>query len=210
MKPKVVCLCGSTKFKEEFEDANIEESLNGNIVLSVGGFEYINIGQRHELEALHVNKIDLADEILVLNVGGYIGETTMDQIKYAKAHGKEVRYLEDADWQNKDYELEELELSDKEREEIKKGILNRLSDKKYSEFRLNALKKSIEDLSKQKEKSVEIVTILLDKLSELAKTDYEKTSLEVGDDSWSYFFDIKTKRNICDYITESISDAVPS
>ncbi len=102
-RPTIVCLCGSTRFAEAFFAANEGETLAGNIVLSVGCFRRIAPdGQRPPLEEaikvrlddLHKRKIDLADEILVLNVGGYIGESTKSEIAYAFKHGKVVRWLE--------------------------------------------------------------------------------------------------------------------
>ena len=47
------------------------------------------------LDDMHKRKIDMADEIFVINVGGYIGDSTRSEIEYAKAHGKKVKYLED-------------------------------------------------------------------------------------------------------------------
>ena len=96
---KIVCLCGSTKFKESFEKATLNESLKGNIVLSVCCFShYDKIEWTEEIkklfDKLHLEKIDLANEILVLNVGGYIGESTSEEIKYAKKQNKKIRYLE--------------------------------------------------------------------------------------------------------------------
>lgn len=102
-KPIVVCLCGSTKFKQEFIDANFRETMQGKIVLSVGWFSHTdgNIYTPTEeekvmLDELHKRKIDLADEILVLNVGGYVGESTRSEIGYASRNGKWIRFLEDA------------------------------------------------------------------------------------------------------------------
>ena len=99
MKPIVVTLCGSTKFKKEFIDANLIETMAGKIVLSVGGFGHvddieISESERKMLGLLHKHKIDMSDEILVLNVGGFIGESTKDEIEYARQHGKNVRFLE--------------------------------------------------------------------------------------------------------------------
>lgn len=103
--PKVVCLCGSTRFKAAFDEANYQETMAGRIVLSVGFYMHAT-GNRHgesigatpdqkvALDELHKRKIDLADEVFVLNVGGYIGESTRSEIEYAEAHGKPVRYLE--------------------------------------------------------------------------------------------------------------------
>lgn len=105
MKPTVVCLCGSTRFYDEFQRANFEETMKGNIVLSVGFYAH-SAGQAHGegvgitpeqkimLDELHKRKIDFADEILVLNVGGYIGSSTESEIDYAFAHDKRIRYLE--------------------------------------------------------------------------------------------------------------------
>jgi len=107
-KPKIVCLCGSTRFYKEFQRANFKETMLGYIVLSVGFFGHSgtemknihgeNIGITSEekkfLDELHKRKIDLADEILVLNVGGYVGESTASEIQYAKDHNKFIRYLE--------------------------------------------------------------------------------------------------------------------
>lgn len=103
--PKVVCLCGSTRFFKEFQQANYRETMQGNIVLSVGFYAHTseqahgeNVGcepsQKIRLDVLHLRKIDLADEILVLNVGGYIGESTKREIEYALSTGKPIRYLE--------------------------------------------------------------------------------------------------------------------
>lgn len=100
--PTVVCLCGSTRFKATFDRANYEETMAGRIVLSVGFFIHSEHGesigctakQKIVLDDLHKRKIDLADEILVLNVNGYIGDSTRSEIAYAMVHGKRVRYLE--------------------------------------------------------------------------------------------------------------------
>ncbi|MCV2402283.1 hypothetical protein OFY17_05210 [Marinomonas sp. C2222] len=99
MKPPVVTLCGSIKFKQAFIDANYNETMMGNIVLSVGGFghsEHLNLTEQDKqmLGDLHKRKIDISDEILVLNVGGYIGKSTEIEIQYAREKGKAVRFLE--------------------------------------------------------------------------------------------------------------------
>lgn len=97
--PKVVVLCGSTKFKDQFMQAQFEETMKSNIVLSVGAFMHkdkviYRDGEKLMLDDLHKRKIDLGDEILVINVGGYIGESTRSEIDYAIYTGKLVRYLE--------------------------------------------------------------------------------------------------------------------
>ena len=97
-KPTIVCLCGSTRFKEEYEKAEREETLLRKIVLTVGLFGHLEgldmtSETKAKLDELHKRKIDLADEILVIDVGGYIGESTRREIEYAKEHGKKVKYL---------------------------------------------------------------------------------------------------------------------
>lgn len=102
-RPRIVCLCGSTKFMEAFQTANLAETLAGNIVLSVGTntrsdaqltrenyFQDPTIKER--LDALHFRKIEMADEVLVLDVGGYIGESTRNEINHATAFGKPLRF----------------------------------------------------------------------------------------------------------------------
>ena len=101
-KYKVVTLCGSTKFKESFIQAQKELTLAGCIVISVGLFghsgdtEVFTEGTKEMLDDMHKRKIDMADEIWVLNVGGYIGASTRSEIEYAQSTGKIVRYLEKA------------------------------------------------------------------------------------------------------------------
>lgn len=107
IQPTIVCLCGSTRFNTAFQDANLQETIAGRIVLSIGCdmksnhalFNAMTDADRTRLKArldiLHLQKIDLADEILVLNVGGYIGESTAREILYARSCGKRVRFLED-------------------------------------------------------------------------------------------------------------------
>ena len=105
-KPKIVCLCGSTMFGEAFRQAQLSETLAGKIILTIGcnmksdtevfeGFSPEALALiKVRLDELHLRKIDLADEVLVLNVGGYIGESTRNEIEYAEFIGKPIRYLE--------------------------------------------------------------------------------------------------------------------
>ena len=99
-KYPVITLCGSTRFKEQFIEAQKRLTLEGNIVISVGLFghsgddEVWTEGTKEMLDDMHKRKIDMADAIYVINVGGYIGESTRSEIEYAKRNGKEVRYLE--------------------------------------------------------------------------------------------------------------------
>ena len=96
-KYKVVTLCGSTKFKKEFERINEKLTLEGNIVISVGCFGHagciITDIQKEMLDDMHKRKIDMADEVFVINVNGYIGNSTKSEIAYAENTGKVVRYL---------------------------------------------------------------------------------------------------------------------
>lgn len=98
-KYNVITLCGSTRFKEDFEMANRELTLDGNIVISVGCFGHsgdkFTDKQKIMLDDMHKRKIDMADEIYVINPGGYIGESTKSEIAYAEATGKPVRYMEE-------------------------------------------------------------------------------------------------------------------
>ena len=96
----VITLCGSTRFKEQFLEAQKRLTLEGNIVISVGLFghsgddEVWTPGTKEMLDNMHKRKIDMADAIYVINVGGYIGESTRSEIDYAEKNGKTVMYLE--------------------------------------------------------------------------------------------------------------------
>ena len=99
-KYPVITLCGSTRFKEQFLEAQKRLTLEGNIIISVGLFghsgdeEVWNEGTKEMLDDMHKRKIDMADAIYVINVGGYIGSSTRSEIEYAKKQGKQVLYLE--------------------------------------------------------------------------------------------------------------------
>lgn len=96
---KVITLCGSTRFKEDFERVNRELTLLGNIVISVGCFGHsgdsFNEEQKVMLDDIHKRKIDMADAIYVINKDGYIGTSTRNEIQYAIRTGKQVIYMED-------------------------------------------------------------------------------------------------------------------
>lgn len=97
--PEIICLCGSTKFKEVFLKAQKEFTLKGVIVLSVGFFGHADGWEDSEhlkplLDELHLRKIDMADAVFVLNEGGYIGESTAREIEYAVRKSLPVNYLE--------------------------------------------------------------------------------------------------------------------
>ena len=108
-KYKVITLCGSTRFKDEFMEVQKRLTLARNIVISVGLFGHSGDNEVWEnmdegtltktkemLDDMHKRKIDMADEIFVINVGGYIGSSTRSEIDYAIATGKTVHYLEAA------------------------------------------------------------------------------------------------------------------
>lgn len=104
--PKIICLCGSTRFQKEFQDAALRETLENKIVLSVGAMHHSDTelfaefsedqfkAVKSKLDALHFKKIELADEVLILNVGGYIGESTRNELNHALKLGKHIRFLE--------------------------------------------------------------------------------------------------------------------
>ena len=96
---KVITLCGSTRFKEDFERVNRELTLHGNIVISVGCFGHSGDSftdeQKVMLDDIHKRKIDMADAIYVINKDGYIGSSTRSEIQYALRTGKQIIYMED-------------------------------------------------------------------------------------------------------------------
>ncbi len=97
-KYPVITLCGSTRFKEQFLEAQKRLTLAGNIVISVGLFghsgdeEVWTEGTKEMLDDMHKRKIDMTDGIYVINVDGYIGQSTRSEIEYARSHGKTVEY----------------------------------------------------------------------------------------------------------------------
>ena len=122
-RPPVVCLCGSTRFYDEFQQASYDLTMRGEIVLSVGFYPHATARHGHgegvghdsaektALDELHKRKIDLADYVLVINPGGYVGLSTRSEIAYAAAHGKPVVYLQTSatdDDLTADYQAAEL------------------------------------------------------------------------------------------------------
>jgi len=96
---KVITLCGSTKFKDEFIKIQKELTLQGIIVISVGIFghsdgDILTDEIKTMLDDMHKRKIDMADEIFVINKNGYIGSSTKSEIKYALKMNKKINYLE--------------------------------------------------------------------------------------------------------------------
>lgn len=101
MNYPVITLCGSTRFKEEFLRVQKDLTLKGWIVISVGLFghsgdnEVWTEGTKEMLDDMHKRKIDMAEAIYVINVGGYIGSSTKSEIEYALNKGKKIFYLEE-------------------------------------------------------------------------------------------------------------------
>lgn len=107
--PRIVCLCGSTRFYDEFQRVSHSLTMTGCIVLSVEVYPHASAEHGHgggvghdsvekvALDELHKRKIDLADWVLVLNVGGYIGKSTRSEIEYAERIGRPVHYVERAE-----------------------------------------------------------------------------------------------------------------
>jgi hypothetical protein len=102
-RPEIVCICGSTRFVDEMSAANRDLTFAGVIVVAPGAFlraedreadELITDEQKTALNALHLRKIDLADRVLVVNPGGYIGESTSREIEYAHATGKPISFTD--------------------------------------------------------------------------------------------------------------------
>lgn len=105
-RPEIVCICGSTRFVHEMSAANRDLTFAGAIVVAPGVFlrtedheadELITDEQKTALDALHLRKIDLADRVLVVNPGGYIGESTSREIAYAHATGKPASFTDPSD-----------------------------------------------------------------------------------------------------------------
>ena len=102
-RPEIVCICGSTRFVAEMSAANRDLTFAGVVVVAPGVFrpaegheaaEPLTDDQRTALAALHLRKIDLADRVLVVNPGGYIGESTSREIAYAHATGKPISFTD--------------------------------------------------------------------------------------------------------------------
>lgn len=101
--PQIVCLCGSTRFMDAFHAAGWQLTLDGHIVLTVGvckhaedhGGEALGQDVADRLDVLHFRKIDLSDRVLVLNVDGYIGDSTRREIEYAESVYVPITYLEE-------------------------------------------------------------------------------------------------------------------
>lgn len=100
---KVVTLCGSTRFEAEFTEVNQRLTMEGCVVISLGMFSLPDLPERdrsvddpelrERLRGVHRQKIRMADEVYIVDPGGYLGESTRREIAYAESLGKPVRYL---------------------------------------------------------------------------------------------------------------------
>jgi hypothetical protein len=95
--PEVVCLCGSTRFKDEYLAEQERLTMEGKIFLTVGMFGHsddveLSPDEKAMLDDLHKRKIDLADRVHVIDVKGYIGESTRSEIEYAERRSVPVTY----------------------------------------------------------------------------------------------------------------------
>lgn len=96
-RPEIVCICGSVRFVDEMRATNRELTLAGVIVVSPGeADELITDEQKTALGTLHLRKIDLADRVLVVNPGGYVGESTRREIAYAQATDTPISFTDPA------------------------------------------------------------------------------------------------------------------
>lgn len=97
--PWIVTLCGSTRFRDEFTAVNRDLTKQGVMVLAPGVFvhdgDVTTDEEKARLDVLHLQKIQLAHEVFIVNPGGYIGESTANEIRYARKLGRPIRYLED-------------------------------------------------------------------------------------------------------------------
>ena len=139
----VVTLCGSTKFKNEFYEAQKRLTLEGNIVISVGLFGHSGDAEvwdgidegalsktKMMLDEMHKRKIDMADSIYVVNVDGYIGDSTRSEIEYAKKHGKKVAYLVEPGTEPKHYLFEIRDYLEKNHIEYNADAISSIEERK--------------------------------------------------------------------------------
>lgn len=94
---KIITLCGSMQFKNKMIEIAAKLELEGNIVIQCIYFPQNKILSNFELELLsklHYKKIEISDAIYIVNVDGYIGEATKNEIEYARSLNKEILSLE--------------------------------------------------------------------------------------------------------------------
>lgn len=118
-KPIVVTLCGSTRFKQQFVEINAKFTLEGKIVLAPGIFVHTDgqlpeltedqwAHQKIKLDILHKHKILNSNEIFVINVGGYVGDSTLSEIQFATQYKIPIKWLEDPseDSEDSDFQMD--------------------------------------------------------------------------------------------------------
>jgi hypothetical protein len=94
----VITLCGSMRFWDEFERLSAELTLAGNVVLTPVRLDpaiHPSPEQRERLGRVHLQKVDMSDEVVVVNVGGYLGDSTRAEIDHARARDLRVTFLVD-------------------------------------------------------------------------------------------------------------------
>jgi len=206
MKPKLICLCGSTKFKDEFEKITMEESLNGNVVMSIGCFEHhdnirLSKGEKQNLDDLHESKIKMADEIFVVNVKGYIGESTKKGILIAKELGIPIKYLEDPEWYGDGtYNLGEI--NEKELKEFYDELSETSGDLESEKLEIKdkLIKKLNSIIDERERKSVVVINLLLRRLTELANKEFRH---HPSTPTWTLYLHNDEIRRVTDYISEA-------
>lgn len=117
----IVTLCGSTKFKKEFEEIAQKLALEGHAVLSVNMFAHadnieLTAEQKIMLDNEHKEKINISDAIFVINKDGYIGESTFSEIDWAQRMKKQIYFLENPNPEEDNKENAEETVSKKEAE----------------------------------------------------------------------------------------------
>lgn len=157
-RPKVICLCGSTRFADIHAIKRWELELRGHIVLMINylpgwygaeqgwsGLDHFGeqAGFTEQLDELHLRKIDLADSIFIINIKGYIGESTRREIEYAKKTGKPIEYLEP---------------EDPEEQYFEEGVA--LEEKTMEEEKMNSI--GVEMIQKERQRQVEEEDFCLD------------------------------------------------
>ncbi|MHA2086570.1 MAG: hypothetical protein ACXABD_22750, partial [Candidatus Thorarchaeota archaeon] len=195
-RPHIVCLCGSTRFMDAFFAAGWKFALEGKIVLSVGVCKHVDhhgaeaLGQdvADRLDELHLRKIDLADSVFVLNVGGYIGESTSKEIEYAEQLGKPIEYLEDCGAYELGHKLvtkkksepeqgdiiDRLEAEKKELKEQLEGTLQLLADSNSITKRLQAELSLVRMELEAAEKEIERLRDTVERANEVFKSERHK------------------------------------
>lgn len=94
-RPEIVCICGSSKFMTEMRAKNRELTFAGVIVVAPSEADVLPTpDEKVVLDALHLRKIDLADRVLIVNPGGYVGEATRREIAYAQEAGKPITFTD--------------------------------------------------------------------------------------------------------------------